>query len=104
MTAEPEQQITIRIDPDLADLIPGFLEGRRQDVAAILKALEQQDLETIRILGHNMKGCGSGYGFDEITDLGRSLEQSAKNGERDEIKKKTAELSVYLDSLNIIYE
>jgi len=51
-----------------------------------------------------MKGCGGGYGFDEITDLGRSLEQAAKNGEREEIKKKTAELSIYLDSLNIIYE
>jgi len=104
MTQEPEQKITVRIDPDLADLIPDFLEGRRQDVAAILKALEEDDSETIRILGHNMKGCGSGYGLDAITELGRSLEQAAKNGDGEEIKKKTAELSVYLDSLNIIYE
>jgi len=104
MTQGPEQKITVRIDPDLADLIPDFLEGRRQDVAAILKSLEQNDTETIRILGHNMKGCGGGYGFDAITDLGRSLEQAAKNGDVEEFKKKAAELSVYLDSLNIIYK
>jgi len=94
MTQGPEQKITVRIDPDLADLIPDFLEGRRQDVAAILKSLEQNDTETIRILGHNMKGCGGGYGFDAITDLGRSLEQAAKTGDVEEIKKKAAELSV----------
>jgi len=104
MTQKPNDRITLRIDPDLADLIPGFLEGRRQDVAAIMKALEQNDDEAIRILGHNMKGCGSGYGFDEITDLGKSLEQAAKKGDTEEIKRKVSELSAYLDSLDIVYE
>ena len=104
MTQKPNDRITLRIDPDLADLIPGFLEGRRQDVAAIMKALEQNDDEAIRILGHNMKGFGSGYGFDEITDLGKSLEQAAKKGDTEEIKRKVSELSAYLDSLDIVYE
>jgi len=104
MTQEPEKKITVRIDPDLADLIPGFLEGRRRDVTAILEALEKNDSETIRILGHDMKGAGGGYGFDAITDLGRSIEEAAKNGDGEEIKRKTAELSVYLDSLDVIYE
>ncbi|MDY0186878.1 MAG: Hpt domain-containing protein [Syntrophus sp. (in: bacteria)] len=104
MTQKPNDRITLRIDPDLADLIPGFLEGRRQDVTAIMKALEQNDDEAIRILGHNMKGCGSGYGFDGITDLGKSLEQAAKKGDTEEIKRKVSELSAYLDSLDIVYE
>jgi len=51
-----------------------------------------------------MKGAGGGYGFDAITDLGRSIEEAAKNGDGEEIKRKTAELSVYLDSLDVIYE
>jgi HPt (histidine-containing phosphotransfer) domain-containing protein len=99
-----EQEIVVRIDPDLADLIPGFLENRRKDVASILAALEQGDHETIRILGHSMKGCGGGYGFDEITELGRSLEKAAKDADADGIRRKTAELSSYLDHLRIIYE
>jgi len=70
----------------------------------ILMALEKGDHETIRILGHSMKGCGSGYGFDAITDLGRSLEQAAKDRDVEDIKGKTAELSAYLDSIDIIYE
>ncbi|OPY19237.1 MAG: Hpt domain protein [Syntrophus sp. PtaB.Bin075] len=104
MTEELKEKTVVRIDPDLADLIPGFLENRRKDIALILSALEQGDYETIRILGHSMKGCGSGYGFDSITDLGRSLEEAAKIGDEEDIKRKTAELSTYLDSLDIVYE
>jgi len=104
MTQENEERIVIRIDPDLADLIPGFLENRRKDIGNILTALERGDHETIRILGHSMKGCGSGYGFEAITDLGRSLEQAAKSGDVEDIKKKAAELSAYLDHLHIVYE
>ena len=104
MTEEQEKRIVVRIDPDLADLIPGFLENRRKDITNILAALEKKDHETIRVLGHSMKGCGSGYGFDEITELGRALEQAAKNQDEEDIKGKTAELSAYLDSLEIVYE
>jgi len=104
MTQEHEERIVVRIDPDLADLIPGFLENRRKDIANILTALEKGDHETIRILGHSMKGCGSGYGFDPITDLGRSLEEAAKNRDEEDIKRQTAKLSAYLDSLDIVYE
>ena len=49
-------------DNDLADLIPGFLENRHKDVA-IQEAIEQGNYETIRVLGHTMKGAGGGYGL-----------------------------------------
>ena len=86
-----------------------MLEHDRQRCLGVVgqptgQELEQNDAETIRILGHNMKGCGSGYGFDGITDLGKSLEQAAKNGDKEEMKRKVSELSAYLDSLDIVYE
>ena len=104
MERAPEELTVVRIDPDLADLIPGFLENRRKDITKILTALEQGDNETIRTLGHSMKGCGSGYGFNAITDLGRALEQAAKEGDTTAIKQQVAELSSYLDHLDIYYE
>jgi hypothetical protein len=48
MTEELKEKTVVRIDPDLADLIPGFLENRRKDIASIMSALEQGDYETIR--------------------------------------------------------
>ncbi|MDX9786925.1 MAG: Hpt domain-containing protein [Desulfobacterales bacterium] len=104
MTQRNEQQIEVRIDSDLADLIPGYLENRRKDVSDIWVALELEDYETIRVLGHGMKGSGGGYGFEAITELGRALEQAAKNRELKTIKKQAVDLLYYLDHLQLIYE
>ena len=98
------EKIVIHIEPELEELIPGYIENRHKDVRSILEALERGDYETIRILGHSMKGSGGGYGFDAITDIGRSLEQAAKNRDTEEIRKWIDELLIYLDSVEIIYE
>ena len=60
------------MDEDLGDLIPGYLENRKKDVVEILNCLNRRDYETIRSLGHKMKGSGGGYGFDTITEIGKN--------------------------------
>lgn len=94
----------IHVDPELADLIPGFLDNRRKDVAAMRAALERNDYETIRVLGHSMKGAGGGYGFDGITEIGASLEQAAKRADAEESRKWVDELSRYLDRVEVVYD
>jgi HPt (histidine-containing phosphotransfer) domain-containing protein len=104
MTQINEDPIIVRADPDLADIIPGFLENRRKDAADINLALKQQDYETIRIRGHDMKGIGGGYGFDRISEIGLSLEQAAKNRDIDAIQRQTSDLLYYLDHLQVNYD
>src|SRR5712692_5782144 len=62
MTAKADdnraEKTIIRVDPDIAELIPGFLENRRKDIAAMLDAVQRGDFETVRVLGHSMKGAG----------------------------------------------
>lgn len=99
-----DQPIVVSVDPDLADLIPGFLEKRRKDATRVLTALERGDYKTIRNLGHDMKGMGSGYGFDAITEIGRSLEEAAKKQDAVTIQKHVADLSSYLDHVQITYD
>jgi HPt (histidine-containing phosphotransfer) domain-containing protein len=99
-----EAKIIVHVDPDIADLIPGFLENRHKDIKTIGEALAQGDFETIRFLGHSMKGAGGSYGFDAITDMGRSLEQAATAQDAGEIKKSLQELFVYLDSIEVVYK
>ncbi len=101
--AKPDKKIVVDVDSDIEDLIPGFLENRQEDVKSIYDALEKEDYETIRILGHSMKGVGGGYGFDEITDIGRSIEESAEGKNQEEVKKWVINLSNYLDRVEIVY-
>ena len=101
--AKPDEKIVVNVDSDIEDLIPGFLENRQQDIKSIYDALEKEDYETIRILGHSMKGAGGGYGFDEITDIGRSIEESAEDKNQVEVKKWVINLSNYLDRVEIVY-
>ena len=53
--ARQDDKIIVHVDPELEDLIPGFLENRRNDVKSMSEALEQGDSGTIRVLGHSMK-------------------------------------------------
>jgi HPt (histidine-containing phosphotransfer) domain-containing protein len=91
-----KEKIVLDIDPDLADLVPGFLENRGRDVLTLQKSLGEEDWETIRILGHRMKGAGGGYGFHGITDLGSRLEQAAKLQDSAKTKELIEQLEDYI--------
>src|SRR5450759_4768384 len=94
--------ILVRANPKFADLIPGFLQNRRQDVIAMLDALDRGDFETVESLGHGMKGAGGNYGFQAITDIGAALEQAAESADIDASRKWVGELSRYLERVEIV--
>ncbi len=67
------------IDPDIADLLPGYVEKRLRDVerARTLLSSSESDLSELRTMGHNMKGTGSTYGLGRVSEMGAHLEQAA---------------------------
>ena len=97
-------KIVVHVDAELEDLIPGFLENRQEDIRSIREALEKDDYETIRTLGHSMKGSGGGYGFDGITDIGLHIENAAKEKNVEEIRRWLGELLHYLERVEVVYE
>jgi HPt (histidine-containing phosphotransfer) domain-containing protein len=103
-TENHEEKIMVIVDEDLRDLIPGYLENRLKDITVIQDSLAQGDYEAIRSLGHKMKGSGGGYGFDKITDIGRTIEEAAKIGRREEIVRQTESLIAYLERLEVVYQ
>ena len=94
--------ILVRANPKFADLIPVFLQNCRQNVIAMLDALDRGDFETVEILGHGMRGAGGSYEFQAITDIGAALEQAAESADTDASRKWVGELSRYLDRVEII--
>ena len=99
-----ERRIIVQVDQEISDLIPGFLENRANDVRSMKEALEEGDYETIRVLGHRMKGNGAGYGFEAITTIGGLLERSAKQRNIEEIQRWINELKDYLERVEVRYE
>jgi len=99
-----ENKIIVLIDFELEDLIPGFLNNRRQDVFKLEAALADGDYDTIRIIGHSMKGAGGGYGFDTITDIGQALEAAAIEKNAQTLKDQIRILTHYLEHLEVRYE
>ncbi len=97
------QRVTVLVDSDLEDLVPGFLENRRKDAAALTRAAKARDVKTVRLLGHRMKGDGGGYGFQEISEIGEALEQAASRQDWKVIAQKTEALTAFLAQVDVVY-
>ncbi len=98
------EKITVKVDIDLEDLIPGFMQRRREDVKSLKASLSAGELDKIRITGHSMKGTGGGYGFDDLSQMGAELEKAALAGDADEISALVDRLERYLENVIIEYE
>lgn len=101
---ESDKRFLARVDPDLADLIPLFLESRRADLAALRRALAVGDFQAIRAVGHSMKGAGAAYGFDAVTDIGAALEVAALGGQAEAVRHQLDLLEEYLVRVQIVLE
>ena len=96
------EKIEVRIDPDLKDLIPGFLDNRAADVAKMRDLLQREDFAQIGLIGHSMKGAGGGYGFDRITEIGAALENAALAADISTIETNVELLADYLHRVEVV--
>ena len=97
-------KITVTIDSDLEELIPGFLENRKKDLENLVKAAKIKDFKTIQSVGHSLKGVGGGYGFDRISEIGAVLEEAGKNSSLDSTNEQISQLKDYMSRLEIVFE
>ncbi|GFE58235.1 Hpt domain-containing protein [Geobacter sp. AOG1] len=96
-------RIVVQIDAEIQEAIPFFLELRKKNIADIMTALEGKDFEHIKRLGHNIKGSGGSYGFDELSRIGRDLEKAALAQNENATRNLTVELEDYLANVEIVY-
>ena len=101
--SEKNKTTVVYVDAEIKDLVPIFLRNRLEDVKCIFEACEQSNYEEIRVLGHNMKGTGSAYGFDAISEIGAALEQCAKERNSEKVRMLANEVSVYLEHVAVVY-
>jgi len=94
--ASREDAVDIEVPEGLEHLIPPYLEARRRDVEEGGVLLARGDFAGVAAIGHKMKGTGSSYGFRLMTELGASLEHSARAGDGDRSAQHLQTLHAYL--------
>jgi HPt (histidine-containing phosphotransfer) domain-containing protein len=97
-------RVIVHADPDLSDLIPGFLSRKRVDLGAIVRATDAADYGALAAIGHKIKGEGGSYGFDAITEIGAAIEAAANARDLPALRRCAQEFEQFLDSVEIIYD
>jgi HPt (histidine-containing phosphotransfer) domain-containing protein len=97
-------RVIVEVDEDLSDLIPGFLARKRAEVASIFDAVARRDYEAIGRIAHRIKGEGGSYGFEEMSEIGRSLEHIATVRDDGAVTALAGQLLNYLDRLEIVFQ
>ena len=94
----------VRVDPELAEMIPRFRVNQRQAVAAMRHALEAYDYTTLRQVGHQIKGTWGGYGFDALMEFESAIEYTVKARDALHLRQSLEALGAYLDRLEVVYD
>jgi len=97
MNNRKRKPVRIKVDPDLIDIVPVFLDHRWQDVASLQDALAHEDSSLIRTIAHNLKGAGRSFGFDAVSLIGERLEKAAVTGNWTSIERFINRLITYLE-------
>lgn len=97
-----ESDLVVQPDPDLADLIPDFLNNHRRDMADIETAIARNDFEFIRRTAHTLKGICRPYGFIYLETLSKRMEVAGQQENIDDVKNVASEMAQYLDRVQVV--
>ncbi len=99
-----EEEIPVKIDRTLAELVPKFLAHCRRMPDEIRQAIEAGDLAVPRKIGHSLMGTGSSYGFYDIGLLGGEIERAARENDEARLRELTGRLDRYLARVRPVFD
>jgi len=70
-------------DRDMAELVELYVEEMGERVASLERLWNENEIESLRSMAHQLKGASGGYGFPAITDAAAELEQRINEGADD---------------------
>tara|TARA_B100002052_G_scaffold62063_1_gene55138 strand:+ start:1086 stop:1364 length:279 start_codon:yes stop_codon:yes gene_type:complete len=85
-------------DDEWAEMQGMYISHTLKELNTIKEDIESTTYDSLRTFGHNIKGSGGMYGFNEITDMGANIESAAKDSDIDKIKSNLETLEIFLKS------
>jgi PAS domain S-box-containing protein len=84
------------VDPELAQAFPAFLQGYRETVDAMARALAEDDREDLKFMAHRIAGGLSAMGLHWGANQSRSLEREALHGAQEQLDTRIGALREHL--------
>ena len=85
-------------DDEWAEMQEMYINHTFKELKAIRENINSTTFDSLRTFGHNIKGSGGMYGFNEITEMGATIESAAKNENMNQIKSNFDKLETFLKS------
>jgi len=101
---EQQNSGCVILDKKVAKLIPRFMINKKRDARQMLDTLATGDMETLKKHAHGVKGTSWMYGFAHLGNLCQALEKAAEANDRSQAEQLIAEITTYLDTVQIHYQ
>tara|TARA_B100001989_G_scaffold175081_1_gene126567 strand:+ start:61 stop:339 length:279 start_codon:yes stop_codon:yes gene_type:complete len=85
-------------DDEWAEMQEIYVNYTSKELLSIMEDLESKSFDSLRTFGHNIKGSGGMYGFNEVTEIGAVIEAAAKDEDMALIKSNLKDLDLFLKS------
>jgi HPt (histidine-containing phosphotransfer) domain-containing protein len=76
MIISEEQETTMEVPLKLK---LNYIERRKSEIPLCQTSLDQRDFKTLERVGHQLKGNGLTFGFENLAKIGADLESAAKS-------------------------
>lgn len=83
-----------------SDLLFLYIESLRLDLKLLQDALVAGDFGATGEIGHNIRGTGTSYGFERLTELGAKIEHASETGESAAVRSASEDVSTFLSNLS----
>ena len=85
-------------DDEWAEMQEMYINHTFKELKSIRENIQSTTFDSLRTFGHNIKGSGGMYGFNEITEMGATIESAAKDENMDQIKSNYDNLENFIKS------
>lgn len=90
------------VPKELMDLIPVYLEKRKEDVELLEELVTQKNTEEIHRIAHQLKGNSGTYGFWGLTEIAKSMEAHVAEERWSELSKEISKMRTYLSAVVVL--
>lgn len=79
------------------DILNRYIERRKRDLASCFQNIEEGKFEELEKVGHQLKGNGETFGHPELSEIGKELEEAAREGNPDSLHLAVEKFSAWVN-------